>query len=63
MLMANTAPRQRHQGVATARPIPPKAMIATTTRGGARHTVRSMKPTKTSPKSPRALTALVHTGL
>jgi hypothetical protein len=42
---------------------PPKALAMTTTSGGNRQTVSSIKPTSTTPKSPGVFTELVQSGL
>lgn len=50
------------QNGATERTMPPIALTATTTRGGACQTDRSTNPTSARPKSIEVLTELVHTG-
>ncbi len=52
-----------HQIVITASAMPPIALTATTNSGGACHTVKSTNPTSATPKSPGAMTEVVHTGL
>jgi CBS-domain-containing membrane protein len=46
-----------------ARPIPPSALIATTTSGGVCQTMRRTNPTSANAKSPGVITALVQIGL
>src|ERR1700731_1798501 len=59
----NTGIMTLFQGRANPSPIPPTALIATTTSGGACQTARRTNPTSASAKSPGVFTALVQTGL